>query len=133
MRLPIIELSLYYWFIKYRTCCLLGQGVHQLAQLRFLVGGLVGVDHAFFGGLVKFADTFTQQQSSVGGISGGDSGAEFLFNSFESAFTGAVAGVLLAAGAHPFDSGLQMSHNLLPFLLSSGRVFVTCLGTFFII
>ena len=109
---------------------LLGNAVHQLVVLGLLVGSLIGVDHAFFGGLVKGTDAFTQQRGGSGGIAGGDSCPEFLFNSFESAFTGAVAGVLLAAGAHPFDSGLQMSHNLLPFLWSSGRVFAICLQTF---
>ena len=82
---------------------LLVQSVHQLGQLRLLVGSLVGVDHAFFGSLVKFADAFAQINCGVGGVTGCYCSAELLFNSLESAFTGAVAGVGLAAGAHPFD------------------------------
>ena len=101
---------------------LLVQSVHQLGQLRLLVGSLVGVDNAFFGGLVERAGAFAQQSCGGGGITGCHSSAELLFNSLESAFTGAVAGVLLAAGAHPFDCGLQMCHLFVkPFLCVASR------------
>ena len=91
---------------------LVGQAVHQLAELRLLIGSLVRMDHAFFGGLVERADAITQQRGSGGGITGCNSSAELLFYGFERAFTGAVAGIGLAAGAHPFDRGLQMCHLL---------------------
>ena len=91
---------------------LVGQAVHQLAELRLLIGSLVGMNHALFGSLVVGAGAIAQQSGGGSGIAGSDSSAEFLFNGFESAFTGAVAGVGLAAGAHPFDRGLQMCHLL---------------------
>ena len=94
---------------------LLLERIHQLVELRFLVGRLVGMDHAVFGGLVKLAGANFQKFGGSGGVAGSDRGAELLFKGFHGALAGAVAGVGGPAGTHPFDRGLQMCHLVLAF------------------
>ena len=90
---------------------LLIQRVHQLVELGLLVGSLVAVNDAEFGGFVEQTGALLEQIGGDGGFTGFDRGAEFLFKGFHGAFTGAVAGVGFPAGAHPFERGFQMCHS----------------------
>ena len=85
-------------------------GSEQFVRLGFFVGSAVGVDGT---GLDRFVQTAAELAGEFGGggISGGDSGAKFLFNGFELADAGAVAKVRLLAGAKTLDSRFGVSHD----------------------